>query len=161
MQTLLPSSRSLNPYLISLPLSIRYTLEQYCARMENLYTCLLNNGAQVQEFQVMADLINGLPEEMDPIKLSLHGALGGKRIGKALNSIRGAAYGLQTSNERVRRFGGMAANRVPSPGPSAYPGPGTSGRQVITPRQEVSLQRLSGPQGPILQEMPPTRTPAP
>ncbi len=81
----------------------------------------------------MSDLINGLPKEMDPIKLALHGALGGKHIQKALKSIRGAAYGLQTSNKRVRRFGGMAANRVPSPGPAAHPAPGTSGRRSPPP----------------------------
>jgi hypothetical protein len=54
------------------------SLEQYCAKVENMYTCLLDNGAQVHEFKIMSDLVNGLPEEMDPIKLALHGAIGSR-----------------------------------------------------------------------------------
>jgi hypothetical protein len=51
------------------------SLEQYCMRMQSLYQCLRGNQASVEEFHVMKHLVKGLPAEMEPVKIALHGNL--------------------------------------------------------------------------------------
>ena len=78
------------------------SLEQYCMRMQRLYQCLRGNNATIEEFHVMKHLVKGLPAEMDPVKISLHGNLAGKPLSEALTVSRAAAYGIDIDDSAPR-----------------------------------------------------------
>ncbi len=70
------------------------TLEQYATRFQQLLRCLQGNGAIVQEYQVITHLINGLPPEMEPVRMTSHGHMVGKFIDKILPALRHLAHAV-------------------------------------------------------------------
>ena len=146
------------------------SLEQYCMRMQRLYQCLRGNNATIEEFHVMKHLVKGLPAEMDPVKISLHGNLAGKPLSEALTVVRAAAYGIDFDDSAPRE-NSWTANRVQPAGPSLPrpTGPPSGGGAAIPGRGypwtwtdctwEVTNQREDS--GTLLQEVQATWSPLP
>ncbi len=70
----------------------------------------------------MKQLVKGLPAEMEPVKISLHGNLTGKPLSEALSVVRAAAYGIDF-DDSIPRDSNWAANRV-QPATPSLPRPG-------------------------------------
>jgi hypothetical protein len=109
------------------------TLEDYVMRFRGIQKCLNGNGANTQDYQVMAKLVDGLPEEMEHATVPLHCNMAGRDWEQVLPILTHLAYAIKF-DDKARAERATANLAQPRGAPAAPRSSKPSGGQQQRPR---------------------------
>jgi hypothetical protein len=109
-------------------------LDEYILRCEGLHSCLTGNGVAMMEYQAYKEMIEGLPEEFEPVRYTLMGNLANWEWDQVLPTIKAIAYMIGYSDKS--RSEEAAANLALNRGPGHGPGPAAPGNRPGAGQQQ-------------------------